>query len=234
MGGKSRATATIVDAETAAVAVDARTTRRASDSARTTILTAAIQILGRHGAGAFTVRAVAAAAGCSTTGVYTWFGSKNGLVEAIYIDGFERFGIALSAAESAAAPGELLNDLGAAYRRWALANSTHYAVMFSNPVADFRPSAQACAASLVTFETLVRAVAAAAAAGFVVGEPHHIAQHLWAGIHGYVSLELAGMGLADGASDPAFGDPAFGDPAFGDPAFGDTVFQRGNPAFGDT
>ena len=33
------------------------------------------------------MRAVAKGAGCSTTGVYTWFGGKQGLVEAIFVDG---------------------------------------------------------------------------------------------------------------------------------------------------
>ena len=44
---------------------------------------------------ALTVRNVAAAAGCSTTGVYTYFGGKDGLVDAIFVDGFEKFDAAL-------------------------------------------------------------------------------------------------------------------------------------------
>src|SRR3954454_19289256 len=99
-----------------------------SRDSRQAILDAAIDILRRHGAGALTVRSVATAAGCSTTGVYTWFGSKNGLVEAIFVDGFRRFHDAQQAVLDGDDPS--LAALADAYRQWALANPTHYQVMF--------------------------------------------------------------------------------------------------------
>ena len=105
--------------------------RRPPRDTRQAILAAAIEILHHHGAGALTVRSVATAAGCSTTGVYTWFGSKNGLVEAIFVDGFRRFH---------AAQQDVLDDVGPDLARsptctgaWALANPTHYQVMFQGP-----------------------------------------------------------------------------------------------------
>src|SRR5262245_24191315 len=120
----------------------ARTTAPADP--RTAILDAAIGILQREGAGALTVRSVAAAAGCSTTGVYTWFGGKNGLIEAIFIDGFSRFGAALEVARSRGR-GTTLPAQANAYRDWALANPTHYMVMFGGAVPNFQPSADASA-----------------------------------------------------------------------------------------
>ncbi len=93
-------------------------------------------MLQRDGAAALTVRNITAEAGCSTTGVYTYFGGKHGLVEAIFVEGFESF-------DRASAPLLEADDLLAAgprYRRWALANPTQYMVMFGRAVPDFVPS----------------------------------------------------------------------------------------------
>lgn len=163
---------------------------------RSAILAAAVDILHREGAGALTMRSVASAAGCSTTGVYTWFGGKHGLVEAIFVDGFQRFGDAQRQAQDTAGSESDLVRLGEAYRDWALANPTHYMVMFGGAVPDFVPSDHARAAALVTFERLVTATDSARTDLGIDGEPTEVAYHLWAGIHGYVSLELARMDLA--------------------------------------
>ena len=163
---------------------------------RTAILSAAIDILHVHGAGALTVRSVATAAGCSTTGVYTWFGGKNGLVEAIFIDGFQRFGAALDATRAAAPGDHQVVGLAHAYRTWALANPTHYMVMFARTVPDFCPSLDALVTAHGTFQQLVEATAAHMRRVGDDGDPTEVAHHLWAAMHGYVSLEIAEMDMA--------------------------------------
>lgn len=167
----------------------------ATPDTRAALLTAAIDILRREGAGAMTVRSVATAAGCSTTGVYTWFGGKGGLVEAIFIDGFEHFGAAVRAQipdDPAEAP---LLPMAIAYRRWALANPTQYMVMFGKAVPDYEPSDHARAIAMGTFDDLVAATRHTMTVMGRNDSPAEIAHHLWAGIHGYVSLELAGMDM---------------------------------------
>jgi AcrR family transcriptional regulator len=57
---------------------------------RETLLDAALRLLGERGPGALRVRDVAAAADQSTMGVYTHFGSKQGLLEQLYLHGFRR------------------------------------------------------------------------------------------------------------------------------------------------
>ena len=163
---------------------------------RTAILTAAIDILHQHGAGALTVRSVAAAAGCSTTGVYTYFGGKNGLVEAIFIDGFLRFGAALDAARAVAPGGNHVARLAHAYRTWALDNPTHYLVMFARTVPDFYPSLEALVTAHGTFQQLLDATTAEMQRLGDNGDPGEVAHHLWAAMHGYVSLEIADMDMA--------------------------------------
>lgn len=174
--------------------------------ARTAILQAAIRILHDQGAGALTVRSVATAAGCSTTGVYTWFGGKNGLVEAIFVDGFQRFGQTLAAVPAHGNQLDHLSSLAHAYRQWALSNPTHYMVMFGRAVPDFEAGEEALVTARSTFTGLVTAMTAAVEAGVIAGDPVQLAHHLWAGIHGYVSLELSDMDMADSTAlrDRAF------------------------------
>lgn len=157
-----------------------------SDPQRRQILDAALEVLRSKGAGALTVRNVAKLAGCSTTGVYTWFGGKPGLVEAIFVEGFESFDAALEsafAAEDPIAP-------AIAYRTWALANPTQYLVMFGGAVPGFEPSDAAMGTAAGAFERLV---VAAEADGFMGDDARREAMWLWATVHGYVMLELAGM-----------------------------------------
>ncbi|MGH9133038.1 MAG: TetR/AcrR family transcriptional regulator [Ilumatobacteraceae bacterium] len=171
---------------------------------RDEILLAALGILRRDGAAALTVRNIAAAAGCSTTGVYTYFGGKDGLVDAIFADGFERFDAAIDAAAAGAGdPMARLHATGEAYRAWALANPTQYQVMFTRAVPDFYASEAALARALRSFEALVARVAAAAESGGIVDDdPVEMALHLWATVHGYVMLELMQMQPPPAPSGP--------------------------------
>ncbi|MFV0257968.1 MAG: TetR/AcrR family transcriptional regulator [Acidimicrobiales bacterium] len=158
---------------------------------RARLLTAALTVLGRDGAAAFTVRNITDEAGCSTTGVYTWFGSKMGLVEEVFLDGFESFDRTVSPL----LPVDLWRA-GAAYRSWALANPTQYLVMFGRAVPDFAPSETALARATESFQHLVDGMAAHGA-----DDPMESAYHAYATVHGYVMLELVDMAAV--AGDPA-------------------------------
>jgi AcrR family transcriptional regulator len=151
-----------------------------------TLVQAALTVLQRDGAAALTVRNITAEAGCSTTGIYTYFGGKHGLVEAIFVEGFDSF-------DRAVKPPLTAGDLpaaGRAYRQWALANPTQYMVMFGRAVPDFVPSPAAQARALESFGDL-----AAALARVAPGDDYaERAYHVFATVHGYVMLELAGMG----------------------------------------
>jgi len=164
---------------------------------RSVLLACALEILRTKGAGAMTVRSVANAAGCSTTGVYTWFGGKTGLVEAIFIDGFQHFGEAIRAATPDGSDDKPLAGMALAYRFWALAHPTQYMVMFGGAVPDYVPSEHAHAIATATFDDLVAATRSSMEVLDLDGTARDVAHHLWAGIHGYVSLELANMDMTD-------------------------------------
>jgi AcrR family transcriptional regulator len=162
------------------------------ETSRDQILQAALDILGTDGHAAMTVRKVADRAGCSTIGVYTWFGGRDGLVDAILLDGFASFGRALSKARTASGRMGKLVGLGRAYRKWALAHPTYYEVMFMGAVPGHAPTGDAAVVAMGTYTTLLDAVKAAQAAGELrSGDAEAMAMIVWAMVHGLVSLEIA-------------------------------------------
>src|ERR671914_2944683 len=62
--------------------------RRGQEALRRALLDGASGLLVAEGPGALTMRRVAAVAGCSTTVLYTMFGAKEGLADALYREGF--------------------------------------------------------------------------------------------------------------------------------------------------
>ena len=188
----------------AAKPADGTPYRRAYDSGREAqrrlLLDAASRILESEGPQGLTMRRVAGDVGCSTSVLYSMFGGKAGVAEALWCEGFERLHAALLAVDGDE-PLARLAGLGRAYRTCALANRSYYAVMFARPIPGFDPSPEAYEVSLRPLRLLTDAVAECMAAGvFRPVDPAHAARVLWAASHGAVSLELAGY---EGAIDPA-------------------------------
>ena len=168
------------------------------ESLRRTLLDIASLLIERHGPEALTMRRIAAEAGCSTSVLYTMFGGKAGIAEALWREGFDRLSAALDAA-TGDHPLERLGAMGRAYRANALASRSYYAVMFQRPIPGFEPSPEAYEASLTPLRALADTVVECIRAGvFRAEDPEHIARVLWAATHGAVSLELAGY---EGAVD---------------------------------
>ena len=166
---------------------------RGRDALRRAVLDASTRLLVHEGLAALTLRRIAREVGCSTTVLYTLFGGKQGVVDALWLEGFARLWRQEEEALAAADPLARLAALGRAYRQHALANPDYYRVMFGSAVPGFRPSAESLARGRHTFQVLVDAVRACVEAGlFRPEDPELIATVLWATVHGVVSLELAG------------------------------------------
>jgi AcrR family transcriptional regulator len=176
------------------------------DTLATRLVDEAGRILSTEGAGALTLRRLAAATGTSTMAVYTLFGDKPGLLAAMYREGFRRLGEASAqAAADDDDPLSALASLGLAYRATALANPHLYDLMFGRPIPSFSPDAETEAVAEAAYRPLVDAVQRCLDAGALVtahgiDDAERIAFHLWATSHGMVSLELAGhLDLGDAA-----------------------------------
>jgi AcrR family transcriptional regulator len=162
------------------------------------LLDAAADLLEQEGTEALSIRRIAAAAGVAPMGVYNHFESKSGIIEALFIVGFERLGQAMATLDRIDDPLDALIEAGRRYRALALAHPMSYRVMFLRAVPGFEPSERARVIAAQTFEGLVSAVRRAAEAGLMDGgDPHLSAQMIWAAIHGWVSLELCGISFVD-------------------------------------
>src|SRR3954451_13978069 len=126
---------------------------------RETLLDAALRLLEERGPGALRVRDVAAAADQSTMGVYTHFGSKQGLLEQLYLHGFARLEERLDDVPSGGQGRQELLAFALAYRGFALDNEALYGLMFERAPPDFVPSDASRLAGLATFEMLVTRIA---------------------------------------------------------------------------
>jgi AcrR family transcriptional regulator len=165
-----------------------------------------------------TVRRVAEQAGTSTMGIYSQFGGRPGLLEAIYRRGFDQLRAALVAAlpprtdeeaeeggaaeapaqaparaeQDGADPIDSILALATSYRRFALDHPGLYSLMFDRPAPDFDPSPQLRSWALgETFSLLVGQVSRAQRAGSLAGtDPTRQAYLLWTITHGITSVEL--------------------------------------------
>jgi AcrR family transcriptional regulator len=179
---------------------------------REQLVDAALRVVGERGLGELTVRRIAEAAGTSTMSVYSRFGGREGMLEAVYRRAFVMLGDAFRAAPSPAAadasnpadasdpadtgddakgsPLSRLLGLAFAYRAFALASPPRYAFMFGRPPVDFEPTEQLRAEVLQgAFGPLIEAVRDASGQEGV--HAVRMAYFVWGTMHGLVGLELA-------------------------------------------
>ena len=154
---------------------------------RETLLDAALRLLVERGPGALRIRDVAAAAEQSTMGVYTHFGSKQGLLEQLYLYGFRRLEDRLSGVPSNGQGRQELLAFALAYRAFALDNDALYGLMFERATPDFVPSDASRLAGLATFQMLTTRLAHWRPE---FTDPAADAHLIWATMHGLVTIEL--------------------------------------------
>jgi AcrR family transcriptional regulator len=154
---------------------------------RETLLEAALRLLEERGPGALRIRDLAAAAEQSTMGVYTHFGSKQGLLEQVYLHGFRLLEDRLDGVPSGGQGRAELLAFALAYREFALDNEALYGLMFERASPDFVPSDASRLAGLATFEMLASRIAGCRPE---LADPGADAHLLWATMHGLVSIEL--------------------------------------------
>jgi AcrR family transcriptional regulator len=86
------------------------------------------------------LRAVARDLGLVSSAVYRYFGSRDELLTALIIDGYDSLGEAAEAAEAVVprrdVPGRWI-ALGRGVRDWALANRQEYALLYGSPVPGY-------------------------------------------------------------------------------------------------
>jgi AcrR family transcriptional regulator len=160
------------------------------DDSRERLIESALELLREHGVESLSLRRVADVAGGSTMNIYSRFGNRMGLLEAVYARGFEMLRDRLVAARDAAASSEdPLEPVLLAYRDFALDHPVLYGVMFERPLPDFDPSIEARGRALdLTFRILRELVAGRM--GLSDDDAMKPSYIIWTALHGAVSIEL--------------------------------------------
>ncbi len=162
------------------------------------LLASAAEILETEGPDGLSVRRIATAAHVAPMGVYNHFESKSGIIEALFVQGFERLGQAMAGIAEIQDPYEALREGGRRYRALALAHPMMYQLMFMRAIPGFEPGISALEVCSSAFDALVAGVQRAMTAGVISeGSAAETAQLIWANVHGWVSLEILGMGFVE-------------------------------------
>src|SRR3954471_12192624 len=174
------------------------------DLRRMSVLEAAAKLYVDEGPHALSMRRVSTAAGGSTQLLYTLFGGKRGLADALYSEAYNRLARQMDEAgfeNFAAGDVARLETLCRAYRRFAVTEPGFFSLMFGRVVADFRPSAEARSAGRAkTFGRVVKATQECIDAGTLKADnPLMLAASCWAASHGLASLEMNAIIGADDA-----------------------------------
>lgn len=158
------------------------------------IVDVAAQLLDQEGLAAVTARRVTSAAGLSTMAVYTHFGSMDGLLAAIWREGFTRFGTELERATLTADPVADFMAQGWGYRHFALREPHLYKVMFGEGLSSLRIGTHDDAgAAIATFLSLVGRLERSVDSGrFTATDAFLAGEVIWSSVHGHCMIELSG------------------------------------------
>jgi AcrR family transcriptional regulator len=167
--------------------------REYDDDLRTRLIEAAARLLVAEGLHAVSLRRVAGEVGTSTTAIYSLLGGKEGLLRAMYVEGFQRLADHLAAVPPHDDPLEHLVQLGYAYHQSAVDSPHLYRVMFDCPIPEFQVAPEDVELALGTLQVLVDAVACCVDAGLLPPPAEELAVELWAVNHGITSLAISGM-----------------------------------------
>lgn len=172
-------------------------TRTRSRDIESCLLQAADAVLRRDGVAGVTVRSVATEAGVAPMGVYSRFGSKEGLVDALLIQGLGEVHRAV-AARGEADPVDRLRASARRYRGWALQNPAHYQAIFLSRTGV--SSVEVTEQLMTVFDAGCANIEYAMARGALrSGDPREVVSRFWCAAHGAITFELHGLIVTDDA-----------------------------------
>jgi AcrR family transcriptional regulator len=121
--------------------------------------------LATEGAAGLSLRAIAREMGMVSSAIYRYFPSRDDLLTALIIDGYNAIGAAAEQADAACPPGDYTGRwlaVGRAVRDWALAHPHEYALVYGSPVPGYQAPQQ----------TIPSAVRAATVYGKIISDAH--------------------------------------------------------------
>ncbi len=138
---------------------------------------------------ALNVRAIAEAAGISTIGIYSHFQGKQGILDALYIEGFEQVFKAMDVPVVGIQPKDAVLLACHNYLENADIFEAHYRLIFGQADAGYAPSVKAVEVSTAAFIGLTKLVARLLPPSATRTEQQDAAIKVWSVIHGFVCLK---------------------------------------------
>ena len=180
---------------------DRRTARRKPAAAyhhgdlRRALLAETARTIRKEGVDGVTLRAVGKRLGVSRTALYRHFADKPALLAAVAREGFQTFSRDLSQAWTEAGGGRSgFRAMGAAYVRFAIANPSHYRVMFGAFRDLCERDPELAGDANASFKVLLDAVLTLQTDGLLRPDPsEELAQYIWAAVHGVAMLAIDGQ-----------------------------------------
>ena len=138
---------------------------------------------------ALSVRAISKRAGLSTIGIYSHFDGKQGILDALYIEGFERVADAMDISDLELPAKERVLECARAYLAVADQYGAHYRLIFGESSDSYQPSNEAKEVAERAFLLLVKGVGTVLPNTSSDVENRQEALNVWAIVHGYVGLK---------------------------------------------
>ncbi|MEL6724949.1 MAG: TetR family transcriptional regulator [Pseudomonadota bacterium] len=156
---------------------------------KTKILIAASELFAEAGTSGLSVRAISKKAGLSTIGIYNHFNGKQGILDALYIEGFQQVMQVIDFDMQTLSPRDAVLQGLSNYIDLAREHSGHYQLIFGRGDPSYTPSSAAIAVGEEAFNRLTHLVALALPKDLSGRQKREAALQLWALAHGYVSLQ---------------------------------------------
>ncbi len=158
-------------------------------NSRTKILNAATELFLEGGVAALSVRHISKKAGLSTIGIYSHFQGKQGILDALYIEGFDLVRRAMDVVpDDGSATKEQVLESCIGYLNVGEEHEAHYRLIFGESDAGYQPSQEAISARDRAFAKLVGVAGSYLPNSATAVERRQIALDVWAIVHGYVSI----------------------------------------------
>ncbi|HEU4581736.1 MAG TPA: TetR/AcrR family transcriptional regulator [Polyangiaceae bacterium] len=161
---------------------------------RRALLEAALRTIQKQGVHALTLRAVGDELGVSRSALYRHFADKSALLAAVAREGFRTLRRELQQAWEHAGKGRAgLDAMGDAYVRFAIAQPSHYRVMFGSGFEREAADAELIEEGTRAFLTLMNALIEEQQQGRVrPDDPEQLANFIWSLVHGIAMLAIDG------------------------------------------
>jgi AcrR family transcriptional regulator len=160
---------------------------------RRALLDEAVRTIQKDGVEALTLRTIGVRLGVSRTALYRHFADKRALLSAVATEGFRLLREQLvDAWGSGGVSG--FDAMGVAYIRFAIANPSHYRVMFGGFVDSAPRDEDLTREGTAAFNALVNAIVALQKEGAArKDDPVQLARFIWAAVHGISMLIIDGQ-----------------------------------------